>query len=750
MDKTVNWQGKWIGSNIMPDDGQNRSADESFASGRGAPWLRTTFECPARIKPARLCIAAPGWFECYINGERVGDQVLAPVATQFTERVSYMVFDVTGLLKPGRNAVAVLLGNGWYNCQTGDVWQFHDAPWRNMPSLLLQIEECGSGKVLASSGASWRAVKSQVVMNALRNGEYQDTRITDANGVSTVEFDDRNAPYADIVNPPPGILVEQECEPCVIAERIAPVKSWEQGSSTVFDFGRNLTGWCEVDAVGAAGETLVLDYAERIDDSGRIQRKDIDQFSKTGVFQQDRYILSGASQQCGMHPHFTYHGFRYVAVNCSSSCDYRHIRIQKITACFIHNGFARRGQFHSSGNAMLEAVQQLNCQSYLCNFTGIPTDCPHREKNGWTGDANLAFETGIWNFDIRLAARHFSQVLMDCQRPSGQLPGIAPSGGWGYNWGSGPAWDSYIFESAWQSWQMAGDDTVMRQHYDGMKLYLEYCRRWHDDDGVVSFGLGDWCPFRACTIPDIGLTSSGFYYQDAVRLAEFAAHLGKKADARHYAGEARRIKEGVNRRYAHDDGGYDNNSLTALAAPLYFGFAADPARTLDKLVRLVRRGAHRSDYGILGAKFVLRVLGENGFKEDLLKILTQPEMPGWGYWVKVGATTFREQWNGNDSQNHIMFGDPSACMYRYLAGIAPAEPGFRSFTLSPAVDLGELPDFECTYDSASGMIRSALETGRRGRREYSCTVPAGTTATLTLNGVKQTLKPGEYKFPVGK
>ena len=147
MDKTVNWQGKWIGSNIMPDDGQNRSADESFASGRGAPWLRTTFECPARIKPARLCIAAPGWFECYINGERVGDQVLAPVATQFTERVSYMVFDVTGLLKPGRNAVAVLLGNGWYNCQTGDVWQFHDAPWRNMPSLLLQIEECSSGKV---------------------------------------------------------------------------------------------------------------------------------------------------------------------------------------------------------------------------------------------------------------------------------------------------------------------------------------------------------------------------------------------------------------------------------------------------------------------------------------------------------------------------------------------------------------------------------------------------------------------------
>ena len=749
MSKAVNWQGKWITSTVMPPDGIQPYHQGSVPS-YGAPWLRTVFECPAKLKATRLCIAAPGWFECYINDQRVGEQVLAPITDQFTKHVSYLVFDITKLLKPGKNAIAVLLGNGWYNCQTPEVWQFHDAPWRNLPSLLLQIEETASGKVLLKSDQTWKGVKSKVYFNALRNGEYQDLRIND-DGVSTVAFDDSVSPNVEIANPPPGELIEQTCEQCVITERIEPVgepKWFDNRWFMVYDFGRTITGWCEVDAEGLDGDDLTVSYSEKIDHQGVPNRKNIDQIVKNSDFQMDRYIFAG-KKATGLHPHFTYHGFRYVAVNIHKyGNDHSEFgkKVFKITACFIHNNFKEIGSFHTAGNAMLEAVQKVNRHTYVCNFTGIPTDCPHREKNGWTGDANLAFETGAWNFDISRASEHFSQVFMDTQRASGQLCGIAPTGGWGYNWGSGPAWDSYIFEAAYQTWLMFGDDSLIHKHYDGMARYLEYCRKWHDKGGIVSFGLGDWCAYRNSTIPDIGLTSSAFYYQDALRMAEFAKLLGKKEDAKRYTAEAKRISDGVNKKFAQEDGGYDNNSLTALATPLYFGFAKYPQKTLAKLVALVRKKKHISDFGIFGAKFVLRVLGDNGYKDDLLKILTQPEMPGWGYWIKVGATTFREHWDGAASQCHIMYGDPSACIYRYFAGIAPIKPGFKEFTLTPATDLKELPDFDCVHNTPYGEIRSALKTNKNGKRQYTCTIPKDTSAILTLNGKKQTLTAGEYKF----
>lgn len=742
------WQGKWIYSCVMPRDGINASSCGSPES-YGAPWLRRTFECP---EPAghryELRIAAPGWFECHINGVRVGEQVLAPVVTQFTEHTGYLTFDVTSLLHSGKNAIAVLLGNGWYNCQTGDVWQFMDAPWRNLPGMLLQLEEADSHEVLLVSDGKWRGVKSNVVLNGLRNGEYQDLRCGEsAESVSSADYNDEEAPYAEIINPPPGELIEQKCESCVVAERIAPVKVWKLTNATVYDFGRNLTGWCEIDAMGPGGSEVVLNYSERIDDCGAIQRENIALFCKTGHFQEDKYILSGVKEEKNLHPHFAYHGFRYVSVQC-----WKEARLDRITACFIHNDFAEAGDFHSAGNRMLDTIQHMNRYTYLCNHTGIPTDCPHREKNGWTGDANIAFETGAWNFNIRLAGQHFARVLMDCQRRTGQLPGIAPTGGWGFNWGSGPGWDSYIFEAAYTSWLFYGDTDIMAEHYDGMMRYIQYCRRYHDCDGVVAFGLADWCPYNY-NAPDAGLTSTAFYYNDVQRLALFAGILGKPAAERdELLALAERIREGVNRKFAQEDGGYDNNSLTALATPLHFGFAKYPEKTLDKLVRLVREKEHRADFGIFGAKFVLRVLGENGCLDDLLKIITQDNIPGWGYWVKIGATTFREMWDSTASQNHIMFGDPSACIFRYLAGIQPcangSEGGFASIVLKPAVNLKELSDFKCSYRTPHGVVKSELTCSEDGLRTYHCTTP-DCPVRLVLNGKTAELEPNRsYDFPV--
>ena len=331
---------------------------------------------------------------------------------------------------------------------------------------------------------------------------------------------------------------------------------------------------------------------------------------------------------------------------------------------------------------------------------------------------------------------------MDAQRPSGQLPGIAPTGGWGFNWGNGPAWDSYIFEDAYQLWQFYGDDTLIREQYDKLARYLDYCR-WHDTDGVVDFGLGDWGPAFESHAPETAVVVTGFYYLDVRRMTQFAQLLGKADDLAWWETLARRIRDGFNARFAHADGGCANNSVSALATTLYFELTTTPKKTLDKLLKLLKKEDYIADFGITGAKFTGRALGESGHLEELLKLFTQNKFPGWIHWKEQGATTLWEEWNGNSSQTHIMFGDPSACIYRYFAGIQPAAPGFAKLNLKPAVALAQLKDFDCSYEAPQGKIISRLATVR-GQRKYTCRVPKGIEATLELPGKKPArLAPGK-------
>ena len=728
------WAGKWICAPFAASDGLDRT--ELFVS-RGAPWVRTVFQCAKVPQSARLYIAAPGWCEAYVNGKRVGEQVLSPVVTQLTERTGYLCLEVGKLLKRGKNAIAVLLGNGWYQPQTKEVWEFHFAPWRNEPTVLVQLED-DDGNLLTASGASWKGAASFITMNALRNGESQDTRMgMTAEVVSQPNYDDSAWRAVQISNPPPGRLAPEECEPCVIAERIPVASSnWRSDHCTIYDFDRNLTGWCEVEVEGPAGTEVILEYGERLRASGDLDTEEIKVFVKSGRFQRDQYTLNGRGRQI-LHPHFTYHGFRYVRCWVTDS----RVKVYKIAACFIHNAFQKTGQFSTSHKA-LNWLQQTTAHTYLCNFTGIPTDCPHREKNGWTGDANLALETGLWNFNARLADLHFGRLLMDAQRPSGQLPGIAPTGGWGFNWGNGPAWDSYIFEDAYQLWQFYGDETLVREQYDKMAKYLDYCR-WHDTDGVVDFGLGDWCPYKASHAPETAVVVTGFYYLDVRRMIEFAKLLGRTDDIAWWETLAKRIHDGFNAKFSKADGGCANDSVTALATSLYFEFSPTPQKTLAKLLKLLKQEDYIADFGIMGAKFTPRVLGESGHLKELFQLFTQREFPGWIHWMEQGATTLWEEWNGNSSQMHIMFGDTSACIYRYFAGIQPTAPAFEKVLLRPAVDIPDLADFDCSYVAPQGTIVSRLKT-IRDKRKYTCCVPKGIEATLELPGQKPLkLTPGK-------
>ena len=723
MNITRKWSGYWINTGNQ----MGTPSHESVAS----PYLRKTFFCDEKPEKAIAYLCGLGWHVLYINGEKADDRVLAPVVTQFDKRASYIAYDITKFLEKGKNAITVQLGNGWYNCQTAEVWSFDKAPWRDFPKLLCDVE--ADGKIIAKSDCTWKTHNSPVIFDALRNGEFYDATL-EIDGFADPSFDDSGWQDAVQCNPPGGMITLEDMEPCKVTKTYQAIAVYKVAENQfVYDFGTNLTGWCRIAVKGEKGASVKIQYSEQIRSiTHDIERGEIDSFVKSGEFQTDNYVLKGSDRE-DWEPRFTYHGFRYAKITVCGNAE-----LKKIEACFVHSAFKQIGAFESSDET-LNTLQRNTVQSYLSNFTGIPTDCPHREKNGWTGDAQLAMETGLWNFKAEKACTHFLEIFADAQRPNGQLPGIAPTGGWGFNWGSGPAWDILLFEYPWQMYLFCGNTENIRRFYGNMQSYIEYCQGMSEND-LVRFGLGDWCHHTESAMVTAELTSTACYYYAVTRMIEFAGVLSEKSDVKKYSDLAKKIRAAFNEKFYNNDGTYASGEWTALAAALYFGLAEEENREkiARNLVKMVRANDHKVDFGILGAKYVPRVLADFGYADDAFKLITQPEYPGWGYWVRQGATSLWERWNGTASQNHIMYGDISAWMYQYLAGVTPQKeaPGFKKFLIKPEFVEG-LSSVRMSHESPYGLIRSEW---KRCENKIICEfeIPAETTADIILPG--ETLK----------
>ena len=401
----------------------------------GAPYFRCEFDAET-VAGATLAICGLGWYEVCLNGRKVGDHVLDPIVTNYDLRARYVVYDVAAYLKPGRNTVGVVLGTGWYDHVDADVWNFDHAAWRDRCKFALHLR-CGGAELVSGEPAGWRCTTAgPITFNSLRNGEYYDARLEMA-GWAENGFDDSTWQVPVPLAPPGGVLEEQTSPPCRVMRVIRPV-ALKRLSPTraVADFGVNLSGWCRIRVRGKAGDTVELRYGERLFPDGRVDKEHIGKFVLSGENQCDRYTLRGDGVE-EWAPRFTFHGFQYCQIDGEPE-------LESVTAEFVHTSFADAGNFESP-DAELNALQRAVQESYRGNFVGIPFDCPHREKNGWTGDTQLAAETGLCNFDAASSLEQWLDTLADCQRPSGQLPGIAPACGWGYNWGSGPAWDAAFF-----------------------------------------------------------------------------------------------------------------------------------------------------------------------------------------------------------------------------------------------------------------------------------------------------------------
>ena len=711
---------------------------DSADPAKPAPMLLKEFALDAKPKKAVFSVAVAGWCEVYVNGEKAGNDVLSPVTCQPDERVSSLDFSVAGMLKSGTNTLEVLLGNGWQNTFTTDAWYFASAPWVSCPKICGELN-C-DGRTLFVTDGAWRVYDSPIIFNGLRNGEWYDARNEGARGNLRRAKVEKYAPW--------GVVSPEDAVPCREFELFEPkrVLKSPQGLD-IYDFGANIAGWCEIEVEGAAGAKVVLDYDESLADDGSLLghiKQHITGRGDPRPVQHDEYTLAGRPGGEKWHPRFTYHGFRYAQVTLSGD-----VRLKSIRARFVHSAFERAGTLETS-DATFAALQSATERSYLSNFVGIPTDCPHREKNGWTGDAQLAMETGLWNYDARASYVHFLRMMLDAQRPNGAVPCILPcSTKFGLFWGSGPAWDAILFEIPWQLYRFYGDDKPARAAYPAMKRYIAFIEGKADGNGLYDYGLGDWCPPKGLKKTPTRLTDSAYVYAFNRRAAFWAERFGEAGYAAERTAAAERIKAAFNAAFYKGDGLYDEGQLAALAAPLYFkGLCADgeEEKVAKRLVDEVRANAHKAHFGILGAKWATRVLADYGYADDAFRLFVQPEMPGWAHWLQFGDGTLRESWASNSSHNHIMFGDLSAWAYEYAAGIVPLEPGFRKIAFRPHVLKG-VDSFIATHKTPFGEIRAGW---RRvgGKVEFVCEAPneikvlresdAGEEATVKVDFSRET------------
>ena len=716
------WHAHWI------------AAPSDIVQNNASPLIRKRFTVSmgSPIKRATVYVSGLGFYELHLNGRKVGDHELDPGFTRYDRRVLYATYDVTRSVQEGTNTFGVMLGNGWYNYAVQAAWDFDKAAWRDHPKVLLQLNierEDGSRQTVVTD-ESWQAHTGPLLDNELMTGETYDAR-REVSGWDQNSGSDHGWVSTPLATPPAGVLSSEFYPAVKVCKSVRPKLVTEPKPGLfVFDFGQNLAGVEELHIAGKAGTTIKLQFGEELHKDGTLSQDKIKIHTHQEGFQTDTYTLKGGGTET-WRPRFTYHGFRYAQVTgltAKPSADL-------LRALVLHAGFDTAGSFECS-NPVLNKVQEATLWAYTSNFLSIPTDCPTREKNGWMGDAQLAAETGLYNYGAENNYAKWIRDMEDAQRPSGELPGIVPTGGWGYAWGNGPAWDAAYVLIPWDLFLFNGDRHILEEQYTGIKRYVDYVDA-KSPTHIADFGLGDWAPFKTET--SAALTSTGYFYRDALVLTQIARLLNRRADETKYAQLAAEIRTAFNKTYYHPATvSYGDGSQTALSCALYQGLAADAdrKRVLDRLVAGIEANGDHLDCGILGAKYILHVLTDGGRQDVAYRVAAQTTLPSWGFWVEGGSTTLLEQWNdhadGDLSRNHIMFGDISAWCYETIGGIRcdPDYPGFKRATIAPQI-AGNLTWAKATHTTPYGDIVS--EWHHVGDEfELTVTVPANSGATVLI------------------
>lgn len=728
-----------------------------------APLLRKEFAVPKRLKSARLYICGLGYFEAFINGRRVGNDVLNPAWTNFDQVSLYSHYDVTPLLQAGKPAaIGVMLGRGQYNPICNDAWGLYRSSWVGQPKLIALLRmETADGKVTyVVTDDSWKTTEGPVVFDDTRLGEIYDARLEQL-GWDRPAFDDRTWTGASEVKWPLSVLKAQMLPPIKCGQPYEPVRRFDRdGGITIFDIGQNIAGWARVKVKGPRGARVLVEYCElpsdttlvdnlhpaRLKMSAAVADPHYAAFhdATTEVRQQNAYILKGEGVE-EFECRFSYKGFQFVRLTADSG-----VEVQGVEGVPVHSALRTTGSF-SCSDSVANRLQRMARITMLNNLMGLPTDCPHREKQGWTADGYFTTESAIYNFDMAQFYAKWMRDLQGTQSADGGLNTVAPSTG--YDAGVSVTWPAAFVFVPSNLYDFYGDRRLLKQLYQPMCKFAEHAKK-HEikgKPGLMAEVLGDWVSPADSILPSLkgssilappeGVVTYGAssYYSILRHLQRIAPLVGADSDTLRFDAWAARVRNDFNSAYFRPEQAtyYGNQPTGYRLAPnvvaLYEGLVPDSAVTAveDKFMKQLAANNYKLKVGFLGTRAMMKWLPAHN-AEAAWRVATQPEYPGWGYMVRQGANTMWEDWAACASIDHMPYCLISEYFFKYLAGIKVNHDrqGRPEIEINPSV-IGALDWASGSYDSLYGTIASSWRRDGDGLH-FDVIVPPNCTALLRL------------------
>lgn len=767
----TSWKGQWIGMDkASPWDVEN---DMSRLSAR---YLRTEFKLAKQVKQATVHICGLGLYELFINGQRVGDQVLSPAPTDYRKTVLYNSYDVTNLLKD-QNAIGVVLGNGrFYNMRQN--YKTYKITTFGYPKMRLNliIEYTDGTSQIISSSDKWKLTADGPIRSDNEyNGEEYDARKEFA-GWTNPGYDDHSWEAAQRVSIPEGTLRAQMMPGMKVSESFKPISLKKLGDKYILNTGQNLAGWVRIHIKGDAGDTIRLRYAEKLQPNGELYRDNLRSAKST-----ETYIVSGKeAKDATWAPAFVYHGFQYVEIS-----GYPDAKLEDFTVEVVEDQMEHTGTFTSS-NDLLNQIVKNAFWGIQSNYKGMPVDCPQRdERQPWLGDRTM----GCWGesmlFDNQNLYAKWANDIRESQREDGCIPDVAPA--YLNYYTDNITWPAALAMVCDMVYTNYGDIQPIKKNYAAIKLWLQHMKDTYmtADHIMTKDEYGDWCmppeslkmihssdPARQT---DGALISTAYYLKMLQTMFRFASAQGLKEEAASWSEQEHAVKDAFNKKFLHVKKGtslvpghvlypdsifYGNNTVTANILPLAFGIV--PKEYVNDVVKnvvastIVTYKGHISS-GVIGMQWLLRELSRRGYPDVSFLLATNDTYPSWGYMVKQGATTIWELWNGDtaspkmNSGNHVMLlGDLLPYCFGNLAGISAdrSNVGYKHIVLKPDFGVEDLSHVDASYNSVYGKIVSKWKKTVTNL-EWDVEIPANTTAQINLpDGKKEEVGSGKYHFSV--
>jgi len=735
--------------------------EEDTARSNPSPYLRREFELRAEIKSARLYITCLGLYEAQLNGQVVGDHAFSPGWTVYDERLRYQTFDVTDMLKEGRNAIGAVLGDGWFRGRIGfakgrrNIYGEHLAL---LAQLEVQYTDGSSERILTDDAQAWRAATGPILMNSIYDGETYDARL-EHSGWTLPGFDDSDWSGVRAVEWDLKTLEAPLGPPVRRTETVAPVSITKSPSGkTLLDFGQNLVGRLSISVKGNAGHTVTLRHAEVLE-NGELGTRPL-RFAEAT----DRYTLRGGDTET-WEPRFTFHGFRYVEVNDWPG----ELNLQDITAIVLHSDLERTGWFETS-NPLLNQFHQNVVWGMRGNFLDVPTDCPQRdERLGWTGDLEVFSPTASFLYDVSGFLQSWLKDLAVEQRKfGGAVPPVIPNA-LGSNFGAAAAWADAATIVPWVMYQRFADVGILADQFESMCAWVDHVASVAGESRLwdKSFQFGDWLdptappdkPAQART--DKAIVATAYFVHSANLVVKAAEVLGHTEEQKKYLALAAEARAAFVREYVTPSGRMMSDAETAYALAIAFDLlttAAQRQRAGDRLNELVRESGYHIRTGFVGTPIICDALCSTGHYVAAYRLLLQQECPSWLYPVTMGATTVWERWDSMLSDgsinpgemtsfNHYALGAVADWMHRTIGGLTPTEPGYRRMDICPRPG-GGLTHAQARHVTPYGLAESSWQI-ENGKFDLNVTIPPNTTALVHLpNGEQVEVGSGKWSWSV--